>query len=46
MDKTSDLYIEHLTEQAMLYDSTPTVAAEVQVDFGSMSWRALAPVTM
>lgn len=34
MDKTSDLYIEHLTEQAMLYDSTPTVAAEVQVDFG------------
>ena len=34
MDKTSDLYIEHLIEQAMLYDSTPTVAAEVQVDFG------------
>ena len=34
MDKTSDLYIEHLTEQAMLYDSMPTVAAEVQVDFG------------
>ncbi|MCI6055510.1 DUF2800 domain-containing protein [Dysosmobacter sp.] len=34
MDKTSDLYIEHLTEQAMLYDSTPTVVAEVQVDFG------------
>lgn len=25
MDKTSDLYIEHLIEQAMLYDSTPTV---------------------
>ena len=34
MDKTSDLYIEHLTEQAMLYDNAPTVAAEVQVDFG------------
>lgn len=33
MDKTSDLYIEHLTEQAMLYDHTPTVTAEVQVDF-------------
>ena len=33
-DKTSDLYIEHLIEQAMLYDSTPTVVAEVQVDFG------------
>lgn len=24
MDKTTDLYIEHLTEQAMLYDSAPT----------------------
>lgn len=34
MDKTTDLYIEHLTEQAMLYDSSPTVAAEVKVDFG------------
>lgn len=33
MDKTTDLYLEHLVEQAMLYDSTPTVAAEVQVDF-------------
>lgn len=33
MDKTTDLYIEHLTEQAMLYDSTPTVAVEVRVDF-------------
>lgn len=32
-DKCSDLYLEHLTEQAMLYDSTPTVAAEVKVDF-------------
>ncbi len=34
MDKTTDLYLEHLTEQAMLYDSAPTVAAEVKVDFG------------
>ena len=34
MDKTTDLYLEHLTEQSMLYDSSPTVAAEVKVDFG------------
>lgn len=34
MDKTTDLYLEHLTEQAMLYDSSPTVAAEVKVEFG------------
>ena len=34
MDKTTDLYVEHLTEQAMLYDSAPTVVAEVKVDFG------------
>ena len=34
MDKTTDLYLEHLTEQAMLYDSNPTVVAEVKVDFG------------
>ena len=33
MDKTTDLYMEHITEQAMLYDSAPTVAAEVKVDF-------------
>lgn len=33
MDKTTDLYLEHLTEQAMLYDSSPTVAAEIKVDF-------------
>ena len=33
MDKTSDLYIEHLTERAMQYDSPPNVAAEVRVDF-------------
>lgn len=34
MDRTTDLYLEHLTEQAMLYDSSPTVVAEVKVDFG------------
>lgn len=33
MDKTSDLYLEHLTEKAMRYDSIPSVAAEVKVDF-------------
>lgn len=33
MDKTSDLYIEHLTEEAMSYNSQPYVAAEVKVDF-------------
>ncbi len=33
MDKTSDLYVEHLTERAMQYPSTPNVAAEVRVDF-------------
>lgn len=33
MDKTSDLYVEHLTERAMTYDRRPNVAAEVQVDF-------------
>lgn len=33
MDKTTDLYLEHLVEQAMTYDSSPTVAAEVKVDF-------------
>ena len=32
MDKTSDLYVEHLVEQAMTYESTPNVAAEVRVD--------------
>ena len=35
MDKTTALYLEHLTEQAMLYDSTPTVAVEVRVDFST-----------
>ena len=33
MDKTTDLYLERLVEQAMTYNSTPTVAAEVRVDF-------------
>lgn len=33
MDRTSDLYIEHLTEKAMGYDSPPLVNAEVKVDF-------------
>jgi len=33
MEKTSDLYIEHLTERAMQYSSMPYVAAEVQVEF-------------
>lgn len=33
MEKTTDLYLEHLVEQAMTYDSTPTVAAEVRVDY-------------
>ena len=33
MDKTSDLYLEHITEQVMSYDISPTVAVEVQVDF-------------
>ena len=33
MDKTSDLYLEHLTEKAMQYAKAPNVAAEVQVDF-------------
>ena len=33
MDKTSDLYLEHLSEKAMKYDTKPNVAAEVRVDF-------------
>lgn len=35
MDKTSDLYVEHLTEKAMQYNSVPAVAAEVKVDFSA-----------
>ena len=30
MDRTSDLYIEHLTEKAMGYNSPPLVNAEVK----------------
>ena len=33
MEKTSDLFIEHLTELAFTYDATPYVASEVRVDF-------------
>lgn len=33
MDKTSDLYVEHLVERAMTYNSAPNVAVEVRVDF-------------
>lgn len=33
MDKTTDLYLEHITEQVMAYDSAPTVAVEVKVEF-------------
>lgn len=33
MEKTSDIYIEHLTERAMQFDTTPYVTAEVRVDF-------------
>ena len=33
MDKTSDLYIEHLTERAMQFNAMPYVAAEVRVDY-------------
>lgn len=33
MDRTSDLYIEHLTEKAMGYENPPLVNAEVRVDF-------------
>lgn len=33
MDKTSELYVEHLTERAMQYSCLPYVAAEVRVDF-------------
>lgn len=33
MEKTSDLYIEHLTERAMQFNAAPYVAAEVRVDY-------------
>lgn len=32
MNRTSDLYLEHLTERAMTYATKPYVAAEVRVD--------------
>lgn len=33
MEKTSDLYIEHLTERAMQFDAAPYVTAEARVDY-------------
>lgn len=33
MDRTSDLYVEHLTERAMQFNAAPYVAAEVRVDY-------------
>lgn len=35
MDKTSDLYLEHISEAVMAYSTAPTVAVEVRVDFSS-----------
>lgn len=35
MEKTSDLYVEHLTERAMQFNVSPYVAAEVRVDFSA-----------
>ncbi len=32
MERTSDIYLEHLTEKAMGYDAPPLVNAEVKVD--------------
>ena len=31
MDKTSDIYVEHLVEKAMSYDALPYVAVEVAI---------------
>lgn len=39
MDKTSDLYMEHLTEKAMQYNAKPNVVAEVQVNFAKYALR-------
>ena len=33
MDRTTDAYVEHLTEKSMEYDNPPLVNAEVRVDF-------------
>ena len=35
MDKTTDIYLEYINELVMGYDTTPTVAVEVQVDFSA-----------
>ena len=35
MDRTTDLYLEYISELVMGYDSAPTVAVEVQVDFSA-----------
>jgi hypothetical protein len=35
MDRASDLYLEHLTEKAMSYDSPPLVGVEVKVDLAT-----------
>lgn len=37
MEKTSDLFIEHLTELSMLYDAQPYVASEVRVDYSDFA---------
>ncbi len=37
MDKTSDLYVEHLTEQAMSFPEMPYVALEVRVDYSHIA---------
>ena len=34
-DRYSDVYLEHLTEQAMGYDTPPLVSAEVRVNFAN-----------
>lgn len=33
MDKTTNTYLDHIMEQVMAYDTVPTVAVEVKVDF-------------
>lgn len=33
MERTSEIYLEHLVEKAMAYDTLPLVNAEVRVDF-------------
>lgn len=36
MDAATDTYLEHLKARAMTYDTAPTVALEVQVDFSDI----------